>query len=374
MRYISQIRELFSTLELILIGIILVLLAVVFLLVIYAVILRVLYNAKNRYIAKKQLIWEKILFEYLERKSRFSDISGTIESIDLSKLDLKPRDWIIFGEFIENYLVNLKGDDYEKIIRILWEIGYYEMLMAALDKSNKWVKSYSAQYLGLMKYQPAESKLMGLVHDSSPIVSITAFEALQRIGSRKDLPAIIKNILNNTDLSITKVYEIILSYENEINPVLVNILDDPDVNNKGKRLIVDVLAYRNFIESSDVIIGLAEYTDDTELKIGCIKAIGEFGIPDRESIRFLQENLSSPNWVIRSQSVKALGNIGPETLIPEIENKLLADDNFWVKFYSIQALHQFGEKGNNLLKKILEHHPDIELTNMVRHVLYETEV
>lgn len=362
---IPHMIDFFSRLELFLIGIIFVLLAIVILLVMYAIILRVLYNARNRYIVKKHAHWEKFVLEY---------ISGITESIDLSRLELKPRDWIIFGEFIENYLVNLKGEDYNRIIQLLWGIEYYEMLMDALIKSNKWEKAYSAHYLGLMKYQPAESKLMDLVNDSSPIVSITAFEALQRIDSRKDLHTIIKDILNNTDLGISKVYEIILSYGNEINPVLIDLLEEPEVTGKGKRLIVDVFAYRNFIESSGVIMRLAKNTADIELKIGCIKAIGEFGIPDNENIRFLKDNLYSSNWVVRSQSVKALGNIGPESIIPVIEKKLLTDNNFWVKLYSAQALHHIGEEGNHVLKKILEHHHDKEITNLINHVLYETKV
>ena len=363
--HIPYMADFFSRLELILIGIILVLLIIVILMVIYAVILRVLYNAKNRYINKKQSHWEKFVLDY---------ISGITESVDLCGLDLKSRDWIIFGEFIENYLVNLKGEDYDRIIQFLWEIGYYEMLMAAFKKSNKWQKAYSAHYSGLMKYQPAESKLLDLVYDPSPIVSITAFEALQRIDSRKDLHPVIKNILNNTALSTSKVYEIILGYGNEINQVLIDLLKDSDVTEKGKRLIVDVLAYRNFIESSSVIMKLAENTDNIELKTGCIKAIGQFGIPDNDYIRFLKENLSSPNWIVRSQSVKALGSIGSDTLIPELEKSLLADDNFWVKLYSAQALHQFGEKGTHVLEKTLEHHPDTEFTNIINYVLYETEV
>ncbi len=357
-----NITNFFSRLELLLIGIILVLLVIVILLVIYAVILRVIYNARNRYIVKKQAYWEKFVLEY---------ISGATDSVNLTKFELKPRDWIIFGEFIENYLVDLKGEDYDTIIQFLREIEFNDILIKALDSSDQWDKTFSAYFLGIMKYRPAEQKLMQLVYNKSSIVSITAFEALNKIGSNKNLYSVIKFVLNSVSLSTYRVFEIILSFGDYINPILVKLLQDMNVTDKGKRLIVDVLASRNFVESLPVITKLAYETKDAELIIGCIKAIDTFGTP--ESIDFLMSQQSSSNWAIRSQAIKALGNISPPSIIPELKMRITIDNNYWVKMYGAEAIMGFGEKGKKELESLLGQNPEDDVANIVKYVLYKTE-
>ncbi|MCE5252259.1 HEAT repeat domain-containing protein [bacterium] len=357
----TGILHFFSTRELILVSVILIMAVIVFFLLMYAIIFRIIYNMRNRRVIRKKAHWEKIVLDY---------ITGIIDTVDLYSLKLKTGDWMIFGAFIENYLVDLKGEDNDRLIRLLWNIGYYEVLMGALDSSDAIERAYSAHYLGLMNYRAAESKIMNLIYDSSSFVAISAFEALNRIGTGKNLDRIIRDVLNKTDLSISKVSDIILSYGSELNPVLTRLLDDREVTDAGKRLIVDILAYKNALDSSTVVLKLARQTENKELKIGCIKALGVFCDP--ESIPFLQDNISAPDWIIRSQAVKAFGNIGTEEIIPLLSGILVSDDNLWVKLYSAQSLARFGEKGKAILETVLRDSKDLE--DVIRYVLYETGV
>ena len=359
---IQSLITFFSVKELVLVGIILLLLVLVFILLFYAVILRVLYNIRNRYYARKQSHWEKILLKYID---------GTATGEDISLFDLKFRDWIKFGEFIENYLMDLRGEDYDAIIQLLREIGFHEMLIKAIGSSDWWERAYSAYFLGLMKYEPAEQKLLKLVYDKSPLVSIYAFEALSKIGSKKNLYRIIKFVLNSSFISISKVTDIILSYSTDIYPVLIKLLNGSDVTDSAKRIIIDVLVSRNVVESLPVITKLANDASNTELIIGCIKAMGEFGDP--ESMDFLFEHISSPNWIIRSQALKALGKVSSPIIIPELKMILQIDENYWVKMYSAQVIMGFGENGKKELESVLEMNPEEDVANIVNYVLYETE-
>ncbi len=40
-------------------------------------------------------------------------------------LDIKYKDFQIFGEFVENYLINLRGDDYKRIIQPSFDTNRY---------------------------------------------------------------------------------------------------------------------------------------------------------------------------------------------------------------------------------------------------------
>ena len=349
----------FSVAGQVLIYAILILLITVFLLFVYTSYLRIYNNIKRIFIQKKQKRWENSILEFFSQEPSRAQFS----------LKLKYKDFHIFGEFVENYLVNLKGEDYERIIQLLRDIGYGKMLIKALDKANKWGKAYAAHLLGLMKYKQAESKLLKLVYDKSTLVHINSFEALSRIGSKEQLPRRIKAVLKNKHIGNTTVIEILLGYGAVINPVLIEMLEDPEIDSRGKRLIVDILSYLKAIESSPAILKLIKKTDDTELRIGCIKALGL--LEDPENASYLIECLNSANWVIRCLSAKSLGKMGVYAAIPVLKEKLYFDKNYLVRLYSAFALKQMHEKGLQTLKEVLTSKVDSQLCQIIIYVIQE---
>ncbi len=358
---IYLLLDFFNLKELIIIGTILFLLITVLLLFVCTLYLRIYYNTKNKFLLKKQDEWESSILKYISRKRGKANFT----------LDIKYKDFQIFGEFVENYLINLRGDDYKRIIQLLKDIGYGEMLMRALDKANKWGKAYAAHFSGLMEYKQTKAKLKNLVNDKSPVVCYNAFEAFNRFGSKKELSQIIQNIIKNKNISIIKIIEILSDHGTASNPILIKMLGDPEIDSLGKRLIVDILSFSSAIESSKAIFKLAKKTDDIELKIGCIKAIGSFEDPENAS--FFIENLNSENWVIRSVSARALGKIGEESAIPVLKNILYSDKNFWVRLYSAFALKQMHEKGLEALNEILKNHHDTQVSQIINNVIQAEE-
>jgi|GEM_PF-6896687 hypothetical protein len=368
---LSDFISSFSSKEILLIGTIFFLLFMVLFLLLYAIIIRIIVTARNYRINALKQKWELVLFEYLEQQSRFKDIAGTRDMNDLSQFEIQHRDWMVFGEFIEDFLVNLEGKDNERIIQLLWETKYFVHLMKALNTKNVVVKAYSAHFLGLMKYKPAEGKLKELVYDINPIVSISAFDSLYQLGLTKDTRKIIKDVLNNADLSFSRISEIISGYGVKINSVLVSLLDDDEVIISAKTLIMNVVAANNVLESIPVIKKIAYGTDNKELTVGIIKAVAAFGDPD--FIPYLQSKLFSEDWVVRSQAIKALGEIASPSIIPAIKNIIIEDTEFWVRLYGAQVLWDFGQEGIDALEDILAGNDDEELKKILQFVVYETE-
>jgi len=357
----TETYSFFTTKEIILVGTIFVLVGLVFLLFVYAVFLRLIKNRRDAYYRTKSERWEQTLLEYLT-------VPDTVVTQEI--MDVEPEDWLVFGEFIEQYLVDLAGEDYDSIIELLYTVDFHSMLVYALDKSDEWETTYAIYLLGVMKYQKAEVLLMKYIVSQSSVVSMVAFEALQKTGSRKNIDRVIKAVLNSDFFSSTKVSEIILGYGDSILPLLVSLLVDISIHEKGRRVILDVLAERNAVMALPVILKLAHENKSVEIQIGCIKALGKFGGP--ESTSFLSFSLSSPNWIIRSQAVKAIGNITSPLIVPELAMRLQVDENYWVKLYSAEAMKNFGDRGRNELESVLSRHRDDELSNIIQFVLYES--
>jgi HEAT repeat protein len=179
------------------------------------------------------------------------------------------------------------------------------------------------------------------------------------------------HILNTTSFSNFRIAEIITSFGDDINPMMARILQDRNVTEKGKRIVVDVLASRNCILGLPIIKQLAYQAKDTELIIGCIKAMGQYGDPD--SIDFLTFHLSSPNWIIRSQTVRALGEVCSLNFIPELRLMLLTEKHDMVKLDIARAINKFGERGKSELESVLSTHHDESTDSIVKYILYELE-
>jgi len=358
----------FTSSELILIILIFIFLLSVITLFIYAIYLKIRYNAKERYRQKKISIWEETLLHQLysdDISHLFSMESETREIV----FNVKQRDFMIFGEFIENYLVDLRGEEYDKIVTFLKVIGFDDILMKALRKRSKLQRAYAAHFLGLMKYKKAESKLLELINDPSPVVYLNAFEALNKIGSEKNLLEIIKNVIADERIGQTKVIEIILSYGGVVDSVLMSLLNDKNLSDKSRRLIVDILSQRSVFESVPLILNLARSTTDIELKIGCIKAMGIF--EDPQCLGFLMENLTDDNWIVRSQAVKAIGLIGDEKAVQSIKYLIHSDENYWVIYYGAQALKRIRHSGRAILTEIMENPPHPLAGEVSRYVMQE---
>jgi len=345
--------------EAVLLGIVLSLAALLCLFMLYAVWHHILDSMKRRSIAGKMERWEKILLKYVEFPERS----------EIAKLRFGDGEWMIFGEFIEHYLSRLKGEQHERAVKLLWEMNFHTPLLKALKSAKAWERAYSAHCLGLMNFTAAEPNLVKLSYDKSPYVSLVAFESLQLIATKRKMEPIIARLLNIPTISSSKVFNLLLSFGEDVHPLLIEMLGYYDVSTKGKRVIVDIMAYENARESAASILDLAEKTDDPELIIGCIKALGKFKYA--ESSNFLFRCLSSSDWVVRSQAIGALGGIVSEEIIPVLLEKLLNDRNTWVKLYSARALAGMGDRGIQVLHSLLSENRGRELNDMINYVFLE---
>ncbi|MFC1563280.1 HEAT repeat domain-containing protein [candidate division KSB1 bacterium] len=340
------------------------------LLFIYAMLLRFFYGRKEKYRAEMIKVWEDSVLDYLMR-GETPYVFGLNETERDLLFNIKQKDFQIFGEFIENYLVDLRGEEYSKIVQFLYNLNYDKILINALKKSDKWGKAYAARFLGLIKCKEAEEELLKLIDHKSPIVYLNTYEALNRIGSREDLPGMIESALANRNISNTKIVEIILGFGSEIDQILTSFLKKQEITSYNKALIIDILNYRNVVESANITLRLARKTDDQDLKIKCIKALGTF--EDPSAVYFLMECLKDENWIIRSQAANSLGKIGLENTIPELKNLIYTDDNYWVIWYSAIALGAFGDVGEDVLKELLDDPPNEISMKIIQYILAAEE-
>ncbi len=333
--------------------------ALVTLLLGYALVLRVSYNRRNAYAKQRVREWEPLVLEYLEQ-----------ESFEPSRFSLKPRDWMIFSEFIDEYLENLEGTENEKLLDLLRAVRLERLLMKQARGRNRWRRAYAVRYLGRMRYRPAAGLFLSMLGHRSSVVAFSALEGLQMLGISLDYERIIREVLRREDLSFPKISEVISRFGAPVHPSLIRLLDDPEISASAKRLVVDILADNRVVESAPSILGLLRETRDEELVIGCIKALGILEEP--EALPTLTNYLTASNWIVRSQTVRAIGALGTKREVPVLAGMLRRDSSFWVKQYCADSLVRMGQDGVEMLRNMRQESslsPEVE--SIVAHALEE---
>lgn len=328
--------------EIFLFASIVILFGALFVLLLYAALIRLYYTMGNAYADRRKKEWEPVVLYYMEY------LKGPVSLSIVDELSIRDKDWFIFGEFIGMYLDNLIGEERKDLIQLLRIVKFQNYLLKAIHKGNQWERAYAIQYLGLMEYAPARPAIERYLSDPSPILSLTAFEALSHFTPDKKINAIFKYIFNRPDISIPRVSEIVALWGGTAYPVLVSLLCDTTVSSGAKRLIIDILASKRVAESIPAILRCSEKETDDEIIIGCLKAISLFETPDGFPIAMRE--ISSKNWVIRVQAVRALGYVGTTDSIPLIESIFYHDSDFRVRMSAAESLMRFGEKGRSVLE------------------------
>ena len=351
----------FNLSEKILVLSIVILLSLLLILFFYTIYLRLYLNLTEKRNSRKKEQWENAILMFLSGEDT-SDISIKVEQ----------DDFILFGNFIEDYLLNISGEDYDNIMKFLkTRVWYGEILLKALKKGKKWEKAYAAHFLGLMRYARADEELLNLMYDKSPIVYLSAYEAIHHISSKTNINRILKTFLSIKNISNTKMIEIIMGYGKSILPELEKLLEDPDISTQRKKIISEVLKYHADFETGEAVLRIARLSDDVELKIACIKTLGELEFLD--GVPFLMECMDSDNWICRSQAAKALGDIGWDEAVPRFVELLREDDHYWVKMYTASAIKSSTPDWKKILKKIYDESDDKNTMQIIKYVWHEQE-
>lgn len=338
--------------------IIFILVCLVFLLLAYSLILRMQNNRRRRYITKLENIWQPLVWKYLAGDYR---TGGFINAV-------KKKDYHIFGEFIERYLVDLRGTDYDKLIILLQEMKFGKLKIKQLYQKSEWERAYSANFLGIIGYKASISDLEKLLEDSSPITAFFVAKSLLILGGPSQFSTIMGILNNRQDFNSEKMRGILFIYGKTDSKGLIELLESSELSSLIIIDIVHVLAQLGVFEAGDQLLHLGKHTQHEEIKIACIKALGELSI--LKAADFMINNLKNDNWVIRSQAAKNLGKISDEKVIKQLSS-ILEDHNYWVKYHSAGAIAELGESGISFLKEYCLVSDNNKSKNIINQILGE---
>ena len=340
---------------------ILMLLVLTFALVLYVISLRIVFNTGQKLRKKQFEIWENLTLKYL---------SGEVSAEEIGKA-VKTKYYDLFAEFMEKYLETLKGEDFQNLTYLLQKVGLFDYNLNRLNSKKKWHRVYAAFFLGLLRDKEAVPALGKGVEDKDSLVSFVSATALAKIGEKRHLKETLLVLTRRKDLRPGQAAGVLLEFGSGACTELGGLLGMESVTRQWKYLIIDLLGYWRHLEAGPMLLELLQASDDRQIKMRCIKALGQMSCID--SVSTLASYLDDEDYLVRLETVKALGRIGVWDYSAEMAS-CLSDENWHVRYHAAQALAAIGKEGVAVLEEATRQKTSSDAQRIARHILSEIKL
>lgn len=310
-----------------------------FLFILTTLLLRIKHIRQKNKMERQTDLFSELLIQYL------NDPADSKSYNELLRFD--KNDQLL--QFLLHYLQLLKGEERNLIEDLLNKLKIPNSLVARLQSKNKWQRAYAAYYLGLLNNKDSLFHLLVRLDDSFYLTQFYSARSIILLNPIEKMKTVIKKLFTIPQISSYQVMEGLMDLDENGLLFCHEIMQESrDSDEEYLLLLVDLFAYKRFGEAAVDILNILKTSQKRELKISCIRALGLLNyMPAVSVLRAIQ---SDPDWIIRSQALRALGRIGDIGSIPEFL-EALKSDNFWIQYNAGLALYDLGEVGIEYLKK-----------------------
>ncbi len=338
-----------------------VLAVIIILLLLVIITNRYLVSANQAKFKMKKQKWEKLYFNYLQGDLNLNEIAGSMK-------DEKHYYWL--WKFFAPYLDMLDGSDFDKTKALCREISLIGHYRQKLQHGKLSEKATAARVLGALRCTESIPEMLNLLESKHQLLVQAAALGLAKSGDRRTFFPAARALLDNTYFTYEGATEILAAYGNYAVPLMVRFLEGetellPGVvtgdnlkgreivfNSKGvdpstyKSVMIDLLGFFKYREALPSLYSLTKKADP-ETMVHILKAFLSIGeVPDNFD---LKPYLEHRYWVVRNFSARAWKLTDDRQAIPLLE-KLLEDQNWWVRFNAAEALSEAGESGLEILR------------------------
>lgn len=284
------------------------------------------------YRSRMQKRWMEAVFGYIADQTPASEISAMVGPDDIEP----------FTSAVVHLLESIDGEEREKLKTLFQEIGIVRHYLSILTRRSRWQKMYAIHFLGMIREPAAVPALVSLLDDADDVVAFAAAQSLARIRDRQHLPRILEVLTRRESWTENTIAEILLEFGPEISGDLLPLLERPDLSERARLLVVELLGYLRHLHALPALIRLLDETTDRELQIHLLRALGRLASP--ESAPATERYVDHPDPIVRLHAVRALGQMGRDSSRERLRTGL--DDADWnVRHESAWGLIQLGPSG-----------------------------
>lgn len=308
-----------------------------------AVIRRKVNARRYRSLDRMKAFYIKPLEDALEKKELISVVNSLLSTPGSIKF-----------QAVEDLLFKFQDRFPQETRELFIRLGYVEFYEKMLGHKNKIKKAIAIDKLGRIGVETSIDKLAVMLGSGDrDIVSVTV-RALASTGSLIALRSILESLpeLFSRWLITRKAVETALLKFGESGSHLLlqygRDIHDPKI----LAIILDTLSHLNNPGAIELAIDNL-FHGDPEVRAKALKVLERFStFLDERTIERLLPLAGDPVWFVRLHVAKILGQVSVRGDIMSFLERLIMDENWYVRNEAASALAKKGEEGINLILKI----------------------
>ncbi|MCX8032630.1 MAG: HEAT repeat domain-containing protein [Thermoleophilia bacterium] len=241
------------------------------------------------------------------------------------------EDIIAFQRFLHEHCHSLKVDSWASLRQLLRALGVTTWLHTRFREARKDLERASAaRTLAYLKEPLDPEEVATLLDSKDPAAVLAAAHALTSLGNPDYVVRIFRAVYDRTPITLHGAAGLLSRLGPGVCPTITRILADVLKRIAGNRrpeqptdidhtreidpndvaaqvVLVDLLAFFRYTPAGPVLRRLLMFSPHDEVVIHLVKALG--ALRDNKAIPLLKPLLEHENWVVRSQTAKALAAI-----------------------------------------------------------------
>ncbi|GGJ27456.1 HEAT repeat domain-containing protein [Deinococcus roseus] len=183
--------------------------------------------------------------------------------------------------------------------------------------------------------------------------------------SRREVAHTFHELIRDDRFSSGWIEQVLVLLDSQGIVLLQDLLKDPAPEMQLRAL--RALAYVRADECLDECLDLL-HSEHPDIRASSLKVLSSMHQVPQEAVKDVYRLLDDPVWFVRAQAALACGLLK----VPQVTTKLydsLADEAWWVRHNSAQALSELGAEGQRALETAVLQHPDRYARDMASQYL-----
>jgi len=315
---------------------ILLMLVLCYFLICLVVEMRVINNFRSKQKTKFLDKWESLLFSYLED-------GGSPDEL-VNKISLRKYKYLL--EYIGEFLVTLKGEDFNKLSALITNTKLSEYLLEKLKSDNKKNIIFASFFVGIARIEEAEPLLQEKVKKHNEQIFFSCSTALAKINSYDSLELILAEFKRYKHYGYLLL--ILTEFDEKICDEIIGLMN----TELPEALIVTfirVLRYYKYQSGGTCVLTMLVYSYSKEILIESMKFIEE--IKYTNAIPAVSRLLEHSKPEIRSQAIKTIMKLDSKAFEEKVYSKLF-DHNYEVQYQAAFAVLNYCDDGEEKLSEL----------------------
>lgn len=272
--------------------------------------------------------WTGPLLEALADPDRIPALQETVED----------RYALFFVSFCLRYFRRVRGEEREILKRAA--SPWIARAAARASSPRVEIRARAVQTLGALGLPRYGDRLVEALDDASPLVAMVAARALAREGDERYVEPLVRRLKRFRSWRDSALASMLAGIGVAAMPRLRQTLADENEDPWVRTVAAAALAQLADLEAGDVAARVVEHGAGRGLLAAALDLLAEVGRPEhRAPVRI---RCASPDFVVRSRALRALGRLGNEEEDAPRLRAALDDPSPWVALDAARGLREVG--------------------------------